>query len=227
MIQNLIDIFTAPSAALTRLKEKPTVLAPLLLVTLAVCSVQAGYFLTTDPGFVADQMIDRLQDQNPNIPDEQLAALRQGFENPMLLAGAAFAQYFIGLVVLMALYAVYLNFASKFAFVQFGFKPWFSLVNWTRMPIVFTALASWVAILTNTNGQLPIDATNPLSFRYLLGVGASSGPLTVLTPLHLWWLALLAMGYQQWTGKSILASFFIIVIPFALFFGAWGLFTGF
>jgi hypothetical protein len=48
MFQNLIDILTAPSAAFARLKEKPTILFPLLLVLIATASVQVGYILLTD-----------------------------------------------------------------------------------------------------------------------------------------------------------------------------------
>ncbi|MEY4642705.1 MAG: hypothetical protein RLZZ227_2699 [Pseudomonadota bacterium] len=58
MFQNLVDIIAAPSAAFARLKEKPAILFPLLLVVFVTASVQAGYVLLTDRGFLAEQQVE-------------------------------------------------------------------------------------------------------------------------------------------------------------------------
>jgi len=126
----------------------------------------------------------------------------------------------IFLFIIMALYALYLRFVSRFSFVELGWKHWMSLVSWTSIPTVFGALASWAMLLSNSNGQLPLADLNPLSFASLLGL-PPSGPLNVLSPLYLWCFVLLALGYQRWTRKSLLASALISLAPYLLIFGLW------
>jgi hypothetical protein len=127
--------------------------------------------------------------------------------------------------LIIALYALYLKFVSKFSFVELGWKSWFSLICWTSVPTVFGAIASWVVLLTNSNGQVPMLDLNVLSFSNLLGLSTQGGPLLVLTPLYIWSFALLALGYQNWTKKSLLASTLLSLGPYLLIFGLWGFFT--
>ena len=44
------------------------------------------------------------------------------------------------LPIIFVLYALYLNFVSKFSFVQLGWKSWFSLVCCPPIPAVFCCL---------------------------------------------------------------------------------------
>jgi hypothetical protein len=125
--------------------------------------------------------------------------------------------------IILALYALYLKFASKFSFVEVTWKQWFSMVCWTAVPTVFGALASWVVLLSNSNGQVPILDLNPLNFTNLLGLQVQGGPLTYLTPLYFWSFALLALGYQNWTKKSLLSSALISLAPYILIFGLWAI----
>ncbi len=222
--QNLIDIITAPSAAFTRLKEKPTILLPLLLVILLTTSTQVGYVLLTDRGFLADQQLEQVEAIFPNLTDEQREQMGQQMRNQSTLAlvlnssvGTA-----VVLTIILALYALYLRFVSKFSFVELGWKPWFSMVCWTSVPTLFGALASWVALLSNSNGQLPILELNALNFSNLLGL-EPGGALSYLTPLHFWSFALLAMGYQNWTKKSLAVSALISLAPYIVIFGLWAI----
>jgi hypothetical protein len=222
MFQNLIDIITAPSAAFTRLKEKPTILFPLLLVLIATVSVQVGYVLLTDRGFLADQQMEQVEALLPNMTAEQRENARQNVLNQstvvmILNAGIGTAVF---LFLIMALYALYLRFASKFSFVELGWKAWFSLMCWTSVPTVFGALASWVLLLSNSNGQLPMLDLNALNFANLLGL-APEGVLAYLTPLHFWSFALLALGYQNWTKKNLATSALIALAPYIVIFGLW------
>ncbi|MGV3592294.1 MAG: YIP1 family protein [Gammaproteobacteria bacterium] len=225
MFQNLIDILTAPSAAFTRLKEKPTILFPLLLVLLTSASVQVGYVLLVDRGFMADQQIEQVEAMFPNVTDAQLEQMRENVLNTSTttLIVSAMVNVALILFVILALYALYLKFASKFSFADFGWKAWMSMVCWTSVPLVFSALASWIVLLTNANGQVPMQDLNALSFANLLGLEADSGPLFYLSPLYLWCFVLLALGYQHWTKKSFVASALIALGPYILIFGLWGL----
>ncbi|HEY0961401.1 MAG TPA: YIP1 family protein [Pseudomonadales bacterium] len=225
MFQNLIDIIAAPSAAFARLKERPTILFPLLLVLITSASVQVGYVLLTDRGFMADQQIEQVEAMFPNVTDAQLEEMRENVVNTSTttLIVSAMVNVALVLLVILALYALYLKFASKFSFADFGWKAWMSMVCWTSVPLVFGALASWIVLLTNPNGQVPILDLNSLNFANLLGLDVDGGPLVYLSPLYLWSFALLALGYQNWTGKSLLTSTLIALGPYILIFGLWGL----
>lgn len=225
MFQDLIDIIAAPSAAFTRLKEKPTILFPLLLVLLATSSVQVGYILLTDRGFLVEQQLDQVRAVFGNLSAAQIEQMEQQMleqSSTAMILNAGISTLLV-LFVIMALYALYLKFVSKFSFVDFGWKAWMSLVSWTSVPVVFGALASWVVLLTNTNGQVPMMELNTLNFSNLLGLDAQGGPLAYLTPLYFWSFALLALGYQNWTKKGLVASALVSLAPYILIFGIWGL----
>jgi hypothetical protein len=227
MFQNLIDIITAPSAAFARLKEKPSIWFPLLLVLLATVSVQIGYILLTDKGFMVDQQMDQVEALFPNLTAAQEAQMRENLMNQG--ASASIISSAVGVFVIysliLALYALYLRFVSKFSFVDIGWKSWFSLVCWTAIPTLFGAIASWVVLLSDSNGQVPMLELNVLSFSNLLGLSTRGGPLFVLTPLYIWSFALLALGYQNWTKKSLFASTLLSLGPYLLIFGVWGYFS--
>lgn len=222
MFQNLIDIIASPSAAFARLKEKPTILFPLLLVLVATASVQAGYIALTDRGFLVDQQLDQIRALLTQLSSAQLDEMRQQMmaqgTTGMILQSAISTAIIV--FIIMALYALYLRFVSRFSFVELGWKHWMSLVSWTSIPTVFGALASWIMLLGNSNGQLPLADLNPLSFASLLGM-PPSGPLNVLSPLYIWCFVLLALGYQRWTKKSLVASALISLAPYLLIFGLW------
>jgi hypothetical protein len=227
MFQNLIDIITAPSAAFARLKEKPSAWFPLLLVLAALASVQVGYILLTDKGFLVDQQLDQVRAMFSQLPASQVAQMREQMMNQGATTSiiSAVVSVFVIYTLIMALYALYLRFVSKFSFNELGWKAWFSLVCWTSVPTIFGAIASWVVLLTNSNGQVPMLELNPLSFSNLLGLSVQGGPLSVLTPLYVWSFALLALGYQRWTGKSLLSSALLSLAPYLLIFGVWGYFS--
>lgn len=228
MLQNLVDIITAPTAAFARLKEKPTIWLPLLLLLFSTVSIQVGYILLTDRGFLADQQIEQIEALAANISDAQLEQMRANIMDTsttaMILNSAIGGVIF--LLIVIALYALYLQFASKFSFVQLGWKAWFALICWTAVPTVFGAIGSWVALLTTSNGQLPMVELNPLNFTNLLGLEDRSGPMTQLGPLYIWHFVLLALGYQHWTNKGLVASTLISLAPYLLIFGIWGYFSG-
>jgi hypothetical protein len=227
MFQDLIDIITTPSAAFARLKEKPTIWFPLLLVLVATVSVQVGYILLTDKGFLVDQQIDQVRTLFPNLTAAQVEQMRNQMMNQGATASiiSSAVSVFVIYTLIIALYALYLKFVSKFSFVEFDWKHWMSLICWTSIPTVFGAIASWIVLLTNSNGQVPMLELNVLSFSNLLGLSSTGGPLLVLTPLYIWSFVLLALGYQNWTKKSLFASVLLSLGPYLLIFGLWGFFS--
>lgn len=222
MFQNVIDILTAPNAAFARLKQQPSVLFPLLLITLSVASIQVGYFFLTDFNFLIDQMVEQTLNANPQARESEIRAGLQSL-SPMVLALSSTVAVLLGTPLITALYAWYLSFIAKFGQQEYSFKHWFSLVWWTSIPTLFVALAAWVVILSSSNGQVPQASLQPLSIDALLALDPPNTMLQNLSLPQLWALALCVLGYRSFTGKSYLHSAIVALAPYVLIFGTWGL----
>lgn len=222
MFQNLVDILVAPTAAFARIKAHPSVLFPLLLLTIAVASIQPGYIYLTDFNFLIDQMVEQALQNNPNARESEI---RAGLESlsPALLAISGTVGVLVVVPLISALYAWYLGFIAKFGPQEYSFRHWFSLVCWTGMPTLFVALAAWVVILGSANGQVPQAALQPLSLDALLALQGSNTVLQNISLPQLWSLVLAALGYRYFTGKSLTHAFIVTWTPYVLIFGIWGL----
>jgi hypothetical protein len=220
MMQNLIDILTAPSAVFARLKEKPTILFPWFLIVVSVASSQTGFFLLVDPDYLVDQLVEQALASNPGVGENQL---RQNMSNvsPTVFAGSSAIASVVILTVIMALNAVYLNFMSKFGHGQYSFKAWFSMLAWTGIPTLFVALAAWVSILSANNGLISLASLQPLSIDSLLGLDSNKQLLQNLNLPQFWSMGLMVLGYRHWTGASTTKSAVITLAPFILIYGIW------
>jgi hypothetical protein len=226
MLQNFIDIIAAPKAAFTRIKEKPTIWLPLLVFVLLTAAAQAGYLLINDEGYVKDQLVEQTIN-TMNAEGEQARVIEERIMNASLTTQAITSVVAVAIFVplVMALMAWYLSFMSKFSFSQLTFRHWFSLQCWTSIPTVFAALATLVVLLTDANGQVSQSAAQPLSIVGLLGIDTDSATLQQLNLTQIWSLVLLALGYQQWTQKSLLTSVLITWAPSILIYGGIALFA--
>jgi hypothetical protein len=220
MLQDLIDIIAAPQAVFTRLKERPAFLLPLLLVVVAAIGSSAGYLLLNDEGFVKDQIIEQALG-NRDMPAETRRNAEKQIESMSVQTQAAISCAAIAIIVplITAIYAAYLGMVNKFSAHQFSFKHWFSLASWTGIPNLIAALVSIVVLLTDANGQVSQQEMQPLSITGLLAIDTDSQALQQVNLMTLWALGLAAVGYQQWTGKSMLTSIAITWAPYVLIYG--------
>ncbi|MDR0781878.1 MAG: YIP1 family protein [Pseudomonadales bacterium] len=219
MLQNLIDIFTAPKAVYARILEKPSVFPPLLLQIVALASAQVAYFATVNHGFLVDQMIEQVLATNPSA---RVADIRRVYENmsPNTMGGIAIFSITVVLSVILLLTAVYLNFVSKFGHEGRSYRQWLSLVCWTNLPILLGALAAWVVILTG-NGQVPLTALQPLSLDAVLGLHSGKSLLQNLNLLQFWSLGLLVLGYQHFTNSTLARAAAVTLAPYVVIYGIW------
>jgi hypothetical protein len=225
MFNNLINILTSPKEAFVSIKEKPTVLVPLLLIVLSLASLQWGYFNAVDREFLIDELVEQAQ-AFANAPEREV---RENLENitPSRLAIQSAVSIAIIMPLLMMLYAGYLSLISKFTYDEIRFKQWFSLSAWTGLPSLFIALAGWVVILTNSDGLIGTTDIQPLSLNSLIfqTQGPFESMLSSLNLLQLWSLALSALGYQHWTGKSLAKSTTIVIAPYVVIYAVWSIIT--
>ncbi len=223
MFRNFINILAAPKEAFISIKEKPTVLFPLLLAVFALVSVQWGYFNVVDTDFLIEQLIAQAQGF-VNVPEDQLRANYEDLSTNRLTIQAA-VSIAILIPLIMVIYSGYLSLISKFTYDEIRFKQWFSLSAWTGLPVIFAALAGWVVILTNSDGMIATSDIQPLSLNTLIfhTEGPFSSMLSNLNLIQIWSLALSTFGYQQWTGKTLVTSATIVVGPYVLIYGIWSI----
>ena len=197
MFRNFINILAAPKEAFISIKEKPTVLFPLLLAVFALVSVQWGYFNVVDTDFLIEQLIAQAQGF-VNVPEDQLRANYEDLSTNRLTIQAA-VSIAILIPLIMVIYSGYLSLISKFTYDEIRFKQWFSLSAWTGLPVIFAALAGWVVILTNSDGMIATSDIQPLSLNTLIfhTEGPFSSMLSNLNLIQIWSLALSTFGYQQ------------------------------
>lgn len=221
MFRNLLDIIASPTEALARIREKPSIVLPLLLVLAATASVQFGYFANVDFDYMVDELTAQAMAMTA-APEDQLRAAYEN-SNPMNLAIASAVSTVVVVGLIMAVYAGYLTFVSKFGSEDIGFRRWFSLTAWTSIPALLAALASWVVILSSSDGRISLQEANVLSLNNLVfqSEGAFATMLNSITLPQLWSLALVALGYRLWTGKSFGASLAVALIPYLLVYGIW------
>jgi hypothetical protein len=99
-------------------------------------------------------------------------------------------------------------------------KQWFALACWCTLPMVFGMLAQLVNLTVNDARFMPQDALNPLSFGNLLSIDRAGA--TILQRILLgiditaiWGLVLSVLGYQSWTGSSMVKAVAIVLGPLA------------
>jgi len=73
VFKNLINILTAPNDAFAAIRDKPTILVPLLLIAILTASVQYRYFQVVDRVFLIEQLIEQTQ-AFVNAPEDDRVA---------------------------------------------------------------------------------------------------------------------------------------------------------
>ena len=126
-------------------------------------------------------------------------------------------------LIMFSIFSLYFVIVSSITNDGFQFKQWFSFICWTSTPVLIDALASLVTILTATNGQVAPDSINPLSLNALFfGLNATQGLGNIMasTSLTLFaTLALMTIGYAQWTEKPVAKAFVVVAIPYVIYYG--------
>jgi len=216
MFKNLLNILTAPNDAFAAIREKPTILVPLLFIAMVMASVQYGYFQVVDREFLIEQLIEQTQ-AFVNAPEDQLRANLED-TNPKRLAVQSVISVMIVVPLVMCIYAGYLSLISKFTYDEIPYRQWLSLTVWSGIPSLFIAIAGWVVLLTNDDGMIGIQDLNPLTLNSLIfqTQGEFSGLLNAINLSQIWSVILMSIGYRKWTDKSSLKSAIIVLAPYLI-----------
>jgi hypothetical protein len=224
-INNFMNILTAPKLAFPAIKEKPSVLFPLgLILAAAICSM-LYFYATVDFAWMIEQMVNS---QTVGRSDADREAMRKGMSmmSPTVMGGSSVAGLVIGMSIFYSIMAAYLMLVNKLLDSDnLGFKAWFAFICWCSIPSIFTSLASLINVMLASNGQITLEALNPISFNnlflHLIPSDPLFGPVSAWDPMMLWSMGLMIFGFSQWTGKSLGKSAAIVLAPSLIIYGTW------
>lgn len=214
----LSNIFTAPQAAFAAIKARPNPWLPLLLIILGTCAVQFAYTQSVDLAWMIDRQLEAA-----NMTDEQRA---QAVEGAMRIPPLAYG-FIVAIPAAISILIVYSIVALYYTIVSFAtndgvkFGQWLALIAWCSLPSLLGLIASLVNLAVTDARFLPAEQLNPLSFGSLLAIdplGATTVEriLLSLDVTILWSTVLSILGYQAFTGKSIVTAAIVVLGPLAV-----------
>lgn len=219
----LSDIVFSPKRALTEVKTRPRWLwVPLLIVVLVTCAAFVFYYNWVDFEWLIEQTLQ-------TIPAENRADAEQGvrsFMTPTNNMAITIAAVAVMTLLIYTIQAVYLNLVNKATGgLETRFGQWFAFSSWTGFVGVFSALGMFMTLLLADSNQLSTDQLVPLSMNSLF-IHASQGEPwfnwgNSLTLINFWMLGLMTLGFNIWTGASMVKSAIIVSLPWLLIFGIW------
>lgn len=222
-ISILTDIITAPKNAFHTLKEKPSVLFPLLLILALSAAMLAYYFSTVDFPWLIEQMVTQQGEMSVAEQDQ----MREGmsFMTPLIMGGMGIVSMVLGLGFIFSAYGAYILLASKIMDIDLSFKQGVSLISWASVVTIFSIIASFVNIFLADGGRLPLEAMDPLTLDALIFNFPHENSLKSLVGsinlMQLWGYFLMVVGFSVWTKKSMLASAIIALGPIVSIYLIW------
>ncbi len=224
-----LNILLEPAKAFADLRERPSWLFPVLLISASNALALLWYFSILDiPWFMENLLYQG--DAEPS--EEQIEAFREQTENlsPSLFMITGFLGAIFALFLVWMLQAAYLTLVSALTGDGYRFGNWFCLSTWTSIPSLFSMIGMAITLALNPNGQLDQTELDPLQLANLgvqFGDSAVNDIIGPLSLTYLWTLGLLAYGYRQWRQQSWLKSACIALLPQLLLFGGMvALFSG-
>ena len=221
----MVDIVAAPGKALDEVKLHTSWLWwPLLTIILLASGMMIYYYNWVDFPWLIEETIRQVPAENRA---ESADAIRS-FMSVGTSTWTTVAAIAIMSLIIYAIQATYLHLANKLTTgAEIGFGAWFSFSVWTAFVGVFGALAALVVIFMADSNQLATQDLQVLSLNSLLVHASADEPLFTwansLTLTTFWTLFLMRIGYARWTGAGVAKSTTIVVLPWLLIFGGWGL----
>jgi hypothetical protein len=222
MLSALVNIIAAPRLAYEQLRNKPTMLFPIVLLLVVISATTFTFFQLANPDLLIDDLLQQAGDDMSDAEREQaLAGMQSMPASPLkwfsTLSGS------MGLLVMLLLHAGYYYLTSMFNGTKIGFKLWLSFVAWSNIPTLFASIAG-LATLLLASGHVPLMEINPFTLSNLLRLESDNPALvSVMNNLdltRLWSVGLMLIGYRIWTQKSWLHCCTVVMLPLLVIFGA-------
>jgi len=218
-VQNLVDLYFAPSAAFTRIVRKPAFLLPFICHIVLALAFTGIWLNKMEP---REFMKTQLEDSGrwDKIPAEQREAILERSGGQMKVFGWIGAP--VGAAVMLVVTAGALMFIFRFFYSsEVSFKQALAIVAWSlfALALVTTPLLLLVLQLKgdwNLNPQEVLQANLGL----FLDKAATAKPLWALVTsidlFSLWLVFLLATGFAVVSRKKTSAAIWGVVVPWAV-----------
>ena len=210
-----MNVLTAPDDAFVALRERPTLLAPLLMLIAAGVIATFLYMNGVDILWWSEEWTR----QNPDLSEAQTNRLMRIVQNVPQIGIAVVSSCFtaLGVGAVLLVQALYFKVVTWITRDEVSYRHWFSMVAWCALPSLLTSIASIVNLLTADVSLMPEEAVNPLSFANLAGLESTDDGVGRLLagydPMRIWSLVLMVFCYRAFTTRSLVASTGIVLLP--------------
>jgi hypothetical protein len=228
-MSQIINIFLEPGKVFAELKEKPTFMLPLILVTLATIAMTLMYFMKVDSAWFIDHT---LMAGGKEMSAAEIAQAKSFMPSAktMGIIGAVTAP--IGIAFFTLLFALYYFVAGKVTGTAIGFKHGVSLASWCSMPMLLGTIVAIVGVFM-MSPQTSLESLNLTNLDPLLLQLPADSPWKRLASsfslLNFWSIFLAALGWKTWGKTSWAEAITVAIIPSVLIYGvmaAWALVVG-
>ncbi|WP_144395252.1 YIP1 family protein [Pleionea sediminis] len=221
MFSTLVNIFISPNEAFSDIKQRNTFFVPILLLVSVTVVFWIWYFFSIDANWLINHYINQeTSEGSMSIEDQEALSSIITIETLVVLTIIAT----VGLLFFAnLLLATYFTILSSLKTQDISFGKWFSFIYWTSLPTL-VLVCNMAVTYSIANEAIAPEALSTIAFSNLLGleVGHKWHSLTSsLSLVTLWSLALMVLGYRHWTKSSTTTAIIVVVLPFAVFYGAW------
>lgn len=222
-MQLLAALASQPRRVFVELAARPRFWFPLLLAMACGVLTTVWYYHVVDLPWLVDESL-RSNPRTAAMTEAQRAQVLQRM-SPEVMKSTSVVAVVLVLVVLRLLEATWYLLAGKIVNLQYGFRQWFALANWSSLPTLLVILPTAFMLATAGSGQIDSSAIQPLSLNELFfhrHMGEKGYQLfvslSILQPLA-WLLAII--GVQQWSKRSWLFATLFVLLPPLLVYGSW------
>lgn len=224
-MSQLINIFLEPAKVFAELREKPTFLAPALVVTVLSTLSACLYFFNVDPEWFANY---QLAAAGGELTAAEIEQAKQFMPGARTLAYISAATAPIMLAIMYSLIAAYYMLAGKVAGAPVSFRHGLALTTWAAMPMVLAAVVSIVGVYTSSN-QVPYESLQLLNvdplFVQLPMDHDWSRLAKAFSLLNFWVWFLGALGWKTWFRTGWGQALFVVMLPNLVIYGVMALFA--
>ena len=220
-MSHLINIFLEPAKVFDALREKPTFLAPMLVVVLVGMASVLAYFLQVDPAWFEQHQLAQVRATNPEMSEAELRQMQQFMPGARMSMVIMMVMSVLGPVLIWVLLAVYYLLAGKVAGHEVGFRRGISLGAWSAMPMALASLMAFVGTFVSSP-QTGLEQLQYLNADQLFGVALDSPWLTFARSfsfVFLWVWLLAALGWKTWFRTGWGQALLVVLLPWILYFG--------
>lgn len=222
--QACIKIFLKPSIVFDTINKKDNWSWIPFLFTMAFAFIPVyWYFNVVDFNWYLDFIINATAGDLSPAEQENMRVMM----NKSVLTFGSLAAVIINLLVVNALMAAYLHFATKSDEKNVNeFTDWYGFTWWVSLPSVIGFVSSVLVLAFATSNQLSFASLSPLALSYWLGLDDASdwfGITNMIRPDFFLSIYLIAVGISRWTSFERNKIYAITFTPFVIILVLWAL----